>query len=123
MAELYYFKDGSGNTIIPVADADFFTDDNMDAAYLDGQFYIEFFADAAAATPATPGAGTIVARGAPLGNVYLRDPLDTTINGIDVIPGNGAYSVPQFNGLMQRGKMTLAGITVATHFRAAMWRK
>jgi hypothetical protein len=121
MANPYYFKDGSGDTIIPVADADFFTA-QMELGYEDGQFYIEFFSDALAQTPVTPTAGTIVARGSPLGNVFLTSSADEVVNAADVQAGDAVYTPPRFMGAMTKAKVTLLGITGATHFRAVMWR-
>jgi hypothetical protein len=121
MANPYYFKAGDGNTIIPVADADFFTD-TMELGYEDSQFYIEFFSDALAQTPVTPTAGTIVARGSPLGNVFLTSSADEVVNAADVQAGDAVYTPPRFMGAMTRAKVTLAGVAGATHFRAVMWR-
>ena len=121
MAKPYYFVDTSGDTIIAVADDDFFTD-VMDLGYEDGQFYIEFFSDAGAQAPVTPTAGTIVARGSPLGNSYLTSSADEALLAADIQTGNADYTPPRFQGAMTKAKVTLAGITGATHFRAVMWR-
>jgi hypothetical protein len=121
MAKPYYFKDGSSDTIIAVDDNDFFTEE-MDLGYEDGQFYIEFFSDPDAQTPVTPTAGTIIARGSPLGNSYLTSSADEVLLATEIQIGDADYTPPRFQGAMTKAKVTLAGVTGATHFRAVMWR-
>ena len=121
MARPYDFVDGNGDSIIPVADGDFFINE-MDGAEETGHFYIEFFDDAQATIPVTPTGGTITPRGAPMGNLFLLSSAESVLNASEINAGNSVYTPPVFNGRMVRAKLTLSGVGSANFFRAIMWR-
>ena len=121
MGKLYEFKTSAGNTILPVADAEYITDD-MSGDYSYGQAYVEFYSDSSGETPVTPGAGTLTFYGSPIGNIFIRDDNSDEISASTVSTPNATYTPPQFTGLMVKGKVVLAGITTATHCRISIWR-
>lgn len=113
----YEFKTATGDTLIPVADDDFYTDNMDEIEFSRGECFLQFY-DTDGTTPITPGAGTIVFRSAGIGDQYLRDGSNTTITATTVIAGDALYSPPSFNSIVRKSKMTLLGITGATYVRA-----
>lgn len=115
-------NNGEGSVIIPVSDGDIFTPELDGGEFNYGQVYFEFFSDAGATIPVTPGAGTIVVQGSPMGNIFLPGADAETVNASDVSSPDATYFPPVFTGGVKRLKMTLSGITVATYMRATFWQ-
>lgn len=117
------FEAAGGGVIIPVAAADFLSP-ILSAGDERSYFVIRFFDDALATSQVTPGAGTIAFtasndRDENLVANFLSVP-DGAFNGVDVYAV--ARAVPLFTGPCTKAKLTLAGITVATHFTAHIVR-
>lgn len=109
--------DGTGSTLIPVADGEYFAND-IDPVYGRGQCCLAFYNGD---TQVAPTAGTIRFRascltrdGEPV-NQYLTDSQDSTIQANTVLVGDATYTLAVFNGPAVRAKMTLDGIIGATH--------
>lgn len=122
----YELKTSGGNPVIPVSNGDFFTD-IMNPEFDDGEFYLEFYNSASNAgnrtNAVTPTAGTITVSASPQGNVFLRDVNEVTITASMVAVPDGTYTPPVIAGKAVQGKMTLAGITGASHMRAEFFRR
>jgi hypothetical protein len=117
------FQAAGGGTIIPVAAADFLSP-LMSASDERSYFVIRFFSDALAQTQVAPGAGTVAFtasndRDKDLIANFLTVP-NGAFNGVDAYAVGRA--VPLFVGPCVKAKLTLAGITVATHFTAYIAR-
>ena len=125
MARRYNFRTSGGNSILPVTDGDYFTN-ALDSSYNDGQVYLEFFNnenDARNFTNAvTPTAGTITVSASPLGNAFLRDADSVTISAPAVAIPDATYTPPVISGAAIRARVTLTGITGATHCRIVIDR-
>lgn len=109
------------DNVVAVAAATFYTD-AMNYQFTGAYAYIEFYSDAAGTTPVTPTAGTIVFEGSPGGNTYLVAANSASISATSVIAGSGTYTPPYFDGEVNKGRVTLTGITGAAYFRAWFWR-
>lgn len=117
--------DNAGNVVTPVSAATFYTPavSPLEAnQYSNWQFYIEFFSDAAGTVPVTPTAGTISVAASPLGNNYLTASNTQTIQATTCVTPDSTYTPPAAEGMLTRGKVTLAGITGAAYFKAVFWR-
>lgn len=125
MGRRYNFKTSSGSSILPTTSGDYFTD-NLDPSYNDGQVYLEFYGSADdarnLANAVTPTGGTIVVNGSPLGNVFIRDSGSETISASAVSAPNGTYTPPIISGAAVQARVTLSGITGATHCRIVIDR-
>lgn len=120
MATTEDFPNPAGGTIIPVAAADFLTDD-MGLAAERGYVTIRFYDDAGGTNQVTPGAGTVVVTGSTDGvNFFSSMVADGSFNAIDAYLVTRA--IPLATGPLKNAKITLAGITVATHFSAQVVR-
>ncbi len=126
MTKRYNVKTNAGSSILTTVNGEYFTG-MMSPSLSDGEVYLEFFAnaaDAGALTNAiTPTAGTITASASPIGNVFIRDAQETTINASEVSSPDAAYTPPIISGTAVRGKVTFAGITGATHARVIFARR
>lgn len=126
MTKRYNVKTTQGSSILPVANGEYFTD-QMSPSQSAGEVYLEFFnssADAGNLTNAvTPTGGTITASGSPIGNIFIRDAQETTINAAEVSSPDAAYTPPLISGVAVRGKVVFAGITGATHARVIFARR
>ena len=112
----------NGSEVLPVTDGIYYTKAGMGASTADNcQVYVEFFTDAAGTVLASPSAGTVSAQGSPMGEVWLAPSSGATINAADV-KAVGTYTPPVFFGRMERGRVTLAGITGAVTARITFWR-
>lgn len=122
----YEVKTAGGSPVIPVANGEFFTD-IMSPEFDDGEFYLEFYNSAVTAgnrtSAVTPTGGTITVAASPQGNVFLRDTNEVTITASQVSVPDGLYTPPVITGQAVQGKMTLAGISGASHVRAAFFRR
>lgn len=122
MGRKYDFRltDGTGTTVIPVTDGDYFVND-IDPAYERGQCCLAFLD--ANGDLATPTGGTVIFRASCIDGQFLRDSTSSTINGTNVQAGNADYTPSVFNGPATRAKMTLSGITGGgvTHVIAHYW--
>lgn len=87
----------------------------MDDNYRKGTFYIEFYD--ASGNVVTPTAGTVDVQASPLGKFFMRN----HENQLYTAAAIQDHPV-EFSGMMLSAKVTLAGITGATTWRAAMWR-
>lgn len=85
----------------------------MEDDYRRGIFYIEFYD--ASGNPVTPTAGTMDVTASPLGKFFMRNHEDR------LFTANASHPV-EFHGMMLSCKVTLAGITGVTSWRAAIWR-
>ena len=106
--------DGTGTTLIPVADGDFFAND-IDPVYERGQCCLAFYNNGVLTTPT---AGTIRFRASCISGQFLTDSQDSTIQANTVIAGDATYTPSVFNGPSIRAKMTLDGIAGVTHVEA-----
>lgn len=126
MTKRYNVKTNAGSSILPVTAGDYFTD-LMSPSLSDGEVYVEFFnsaADAGALTNAvTPTGGTITTSASPIGNVFIRDAQETTINASEVSAPDAVYTPPIISGTAVRGKVVFDGITGATHARVIFSRR
>ncbi len=122
MTKRYDFKDGSGNSVIPVSDASFFTD-AMSVVPDQIDIYVSFYSDASGETPATPTAGTITAYGEYLEGFFLLAGENPTIDATEVIPGVSTYTPPTINGCTVRSRIDLSGVTGVTHMRAFAYKR
>lgn len=109
--------DGTGETLIPVADGDFFCND-IDPAYGRGQCCLAFYNNGVLTTPA---AGTVRFRASCVDGQFLTDSQDSTIQATEVVAGDATYTPSVFNGPSTRAKMTLSGVTGVTHVVAHYW--
>lgn len=123
MSRQFSFRtdNGSGSTILPVADVSYFTQELTTGA-TNAEVYFEFYSDATGETPATPTAGTITVSGSPLGNNYLAASSDNVVQATQVEAGDSSYTPPVLDGLTVRARITLSGITGATHMRAVLFK-
>ena len=111
MARRYYI---SGE----VADGDFISED-MSASYDSSQLaYIIFYSDAFI-TQTTPTAGTVNYTQTP-DSVNFKTVEEGAFNAVDTYLETRLP--PNSSGLAVNGKVTLAGVTGATHFTACIWR-
>ena len=122
MSRRFFFRtdDGEGTTILPVSDTSFFTQE-LTIGATDAEVYLEFYNDAQGQTPVTPTAGTITVSGSPLGNNYLAA-TGNVIQADQVEAGDSSYTPAVLDGLTVRARITLAGITGATHCRAVLFK-
>lgn len=116
----YPFKTSTGSEIIPVADGTFTTDTMMEDM-ASCEVYFEFYNDEAGATPVEPNAGTIVTSGSPLGGNYLAPSANATTQASACGP-EATYTPPVLDGLTNRARIVLNGITGATHMRAVAFK-
>ena len=125
MARRYNFKTTSGSSVLPTTSGDYFTD-ALDPSFNDGQVYLEFFnsaGDAGTFTNAvTPTGGTVTVSASPLGNAYLRDANSVIIIASTVSIPSATYTPPVISGAAVRARVTLTGITGATHCRIVIDR-
>ena len=112
----------NGSEVLPVTDGIYYTKADMGASTADNcQVYIELFTDAAGTVLANPSAGTIKPEGSPMGQAWLAPSSGATVNAADV-KSVSTYTPPVFFGRMERGRVTLAGITGAVTARITFWR-
>lgn len=123
MARRFFFRtnNGTGSTILPVADGSYFTE-NLTIGKTDAEVYFEFYSDSEGTTPVTPTAGTITVSASPLGNNYLAASSGNVVQAAQVEAGNSSYTPPVLDGLTARARITLSGITGATHMRAVLFK-
>lgn len=101
-----------------VADADFLTEE-MSGEYTDSELsYINFYSDEFV-TLVTPGAGTVTYQQSADG-IHYRDVPEGSFSATTAY--DAARTQPNGSGLAIKGKLSLAGITGATHFIACVWR-
>lgn len=120
MANQYFFRDANDNVRIPVADGQYFTG-AMSADYLRGNCFLAFYD--ANGDLVTPTGGTITFDSSAIEGQWLMAPSIQTINATDVIAGDALYTPPTFDAIVINTRMTLAGITGATHAEAFHWRE
>ena len=111
----------STSEIITIADGDFFTN-GLPITEDEAEVYFEFFSDASANTPVTPTAGTIVTAGRPMEHNYLAASSNATTQASECGTPNSAYTPPILDGKMNRSRITLSGITGATHMKAQVFK-
>lgn len=123
MARRFFFRtnNGTGTTILPVADGSYFTED-LTIGKTDAEVYLEFYSDAAATTPVTPTGGTITLSASPLGNNYLAAGSNPVIQATDVETPDSSYTPPVLDGLTSKARITFSGITGATHCKAVLFK-
>jgi len=85
----------------------------MEDDYRRGIFYIEFYDSSG--NPVTPTAGTMDVTGSPLGKFFMRNHENRLFSA------DASHPV-EFHGMMLSCKVTLAGVTGASSWRAAIWR-
>lgn len=126
MTKRYNVKTSAGSSILPVTNGEYFTD-MMSPSLSDGEVYLEFFnssTDAGNLTNAvTPTAGTITVAASPIGNVFIRDAQEETIQASSVSVPDADYTPPIISGTAVMGKITFTGITGATHARVIFARR
>lgn len=123
MSRQFSFRtdNGTGSTILPVTDTSYFTPELTTGA-TDAEVYLEFYSDADATTTVTPTAGTVTISGSPMGNNYLAASSNNIIQASQVESGDSSYTPAVLDGLTVRARITLAGITGATHMRAILFK-
>lgn len=123
MSRRFFFRtdNGAGTTILPVTDTSYFTED-LTVGSTESEVYFEFYSDSAATTPVTPSAGTITVSASPLGNNYLAASSNSTVQASSVETPNSSYTPPTVDGLSVKARITLAGITGATHMKAVLFK-
>ena len=101
-----------------VTDGDYFTGE-MDSALSDCELsYIVFYSDEYV-TEVTPSGGTVMTTLAPDGE-HFRSLTGGNFNAIDA--NDPDRTAPVGYGLSTKGKITLAGITGASHFKACFYK-
>lgn len=121
MTRRYEFKSSGGDIVIPVSDDQFFTD-LMSVAPDEVDVYIAFYSDSAGETPATPTAGTATIHGEYLPGYFLEASTNAVIDATTVAP-ESTYTPPVVDGCTLRCRITLAGVTGASHFRAFAFKR
>lgn len=117
MSRRFYFKDSSGNTYIPVADGEFFTD-QMSTDYSGGDCVVELF-DANKNLVTGTGGTIAFASETAAGQWHTPNNGTGVIDATDVVAGDATYTLPTFNdGTVIRSRMTLSGVTGAVYVRA-----
>lgn len=116
----YAFVDANGSAICKVVDGDFFTIDMVQGPNNEAELTsIRFFSDSLGNNQVTPSGGTVKVMGSPDGSTWMD--LD-----FGLFSASMAYSqsrvMPHAIGDMKIARITLSGITGATHFSASMWR-
>lgn len=113
--KIYHFKTSGGDTIIPVADDTFYTDDMDMVEYPIGNCFIQFL-DSDGVTPVTPTGGTITWSASPFhgSTQYLAAPANSVTTATDVVAGDAVYTPPAFDATVAKTKMVLSGITGAS---------
>lgn len=104
----------SGASLLPVADATYYTIEMPASADTRCHVYIEFFA-ANGTTVVTPSGGTITCYGSPAGENYIL--IKNAVNAADCGAGNSTYTPPVLEGRVLRGKVVLSGVTGASFAR------
>lgn len=104
-----------------VSDADFLTDEMSSEFSLTELSQITFYADDSysEAVKVTPTTGTVKVTLAPDG-INFRTVDQGTFDAAEAY--NETRVPPNAIGLATRGKLTLTGVDVATHFKAVFWR-
>jgi hypothetical protein len=101
-----------------VANGDFFTEE-MSADFTDSELsYIIFYSDQFQ-TVVTPTAGTITYTQSADG-IHYREMSDGTFDATTSY--DAARTPPSGTGLAAKGKVSMTGVTGATHFTACVWR-
>jgi len=122
------FRTSGGQDSIPTTDGDYFTEDmsQVDGQFQAGECFLQFYNldGNGQLVPVTPTGGTIEFRSAAFPNQFLTPAAanTVTIQAADVDSGNADYTPPSFGSLVRQSKMTLSGITGATHVKAFHWR-
>lgn len=121
MAERYFFYDSNNlnETLIPVANGSHETR-NMNMAYCIGNVFLQFYD--ANGDPVTPTGGSVTFHSGAFDEQYLTAPTVVQIDATTVIAGDATYTPPTFDSAVLKSRMTLSGITGATHVRAFHWR-
>ena len=117
MASVHHFKTAEGDSLIPVADGVFVTD-NISADNGRGNCFLAFY-DTDGETLITPTAGTITFESAAIEGQWLDAGAGGSISAINV---GTAYTPPSFDSMVIKSRMTLSGITGASFVRAFHWR-
>jgi hypothetical protein len=112
----------SGGTILPTADATFYTPP-VDGNYSSHQVYVEFFSDAAATTPVTPTAGTVTIAASPTGTHYLAATNPVVTANTVIVSGLATYTPPSISGDVYKLRAIFAGITGAAYARITLWSR
>jgi hypothetical protein len=110
MSKRYDFF-GNGTTLIPIADAEHFTND-ISLDYGSGACFLQFI-DADGLTVVSPSGGTIEFQSASIGEQY-QPSADGVINAVDVTITDSPYTPTRFQLPVLKSKMILTGITGAT---------
>lgn len=124
MSKRYFIKNGDGSSIITVADGSFFSDPNQNKTMSISDFYIEFYSDAEATVRVTPTAGTLSFYGQPFsGGNWLAAGANAAINAADCEAGISLYSPPAMDGLIDRSRVDMSGITGASYCRIIQYKR
>jgi len=121
MAKRTYFKDPSGNTVIPVSDDSFYTD-LLSVSNDVADVYLSFYSDASGDTPVTPTAGTVSAWGEYESGFWLEAVGDKVL-AANVSPPDAAYTPQTMNGCTVRARVDLLGVTGAAYFRGYVFKR
>ena len=107
------FRDGAGDSLIPVSDGDFLTD-SIILTYEKGACWLRFYA-ADGVTPVTPTAGTINFSSATIEGQY-QPSADGQIDATEVTITDAPYTPTRFYLPVNKSKMTLLGISANCFF-------
>lgn len=121
MSTVTYFRNATGGVILPVSNTSF-TTELLQISTDESEIYFEFYNDANGNTAVTPTAGTIVTSGSAIGDQFLEASQNATTQASTVSTPNATYTPPVLDGLVERARITLSGITGATHMRAKIFK-
>ena len=122
MSSRIFFRTTAGEIALPVSsDDDFFTQKDISSFSDLNEVYFEFFSDEELTIPVTPSAGSISISSSPMGNIFLSPLENSTINAIDISVPDGSYTPPIFDGLVEKIKISVSGITGATYLKVVVF--
>ena len=114
MSKRYSFF-GGGESLIPVIDGEYFTND-ISLDFESGSCLLQFFGSDKT-TVVTPTGGTIEFQSSSIGEQY-QPSADGVINAVDVTITNAPYTATRFQAPVLKSKMILTGVTGANFVKA-----
>lgn len=116
-----YNVTSSGQSVIPISDGDFYTEPML-ASFNQCEVEIEFYSDAGGANRAE-ASGQVVVMGSRKGSDESAFFEHTDGGRFDAsMAQDPFFQLPNALGTMTVGKLSLSGITGATHFKATFVR-
>lgn len=121
MARRDFIRDGSGNTVIPITNGEFFSE-QLSVGLDRTDVYVSFYSDAAGTTPVAISAGAIAVSGEYDDGFFLTAGQNQSIDA-STITTEAAYTPPVLDGCVQRVRLTLSGFTEANYMRAFAFKR